>query len=470
MSHFGKPAPPVDPPQPATLRPASLTRSLMEAAAPRQRDLHLLPAGEGDGGLLFLSDRSQLYRLAAPAWDRLAAVHATSDASATEEWLRDNAPAAATPPVLVGPPRLHALSLAIAQKCNLGCAYCYAQEGNFGGPSRNMPLDVALAAAECLIGNAGAGQNASLAFLGGEPLLNRAALRATVEHATRLAVEKGVNLSFSITTNGTLLTEDDGDFFEQHAFAVTVSLDGIGTVHDMLRPSKGGGGSYDRIIENLRPLLARQRRMQVSARVTVTPGNLALREALDSFIEMGFHSVGFSPLLASPTGHGEMSAEHLERMLAEMVVCGLAFEREVVSGHRYPFLNMANAMKEIHAGTHRPLPCGAGAGYLGVGADGSLAACHRFVGDPLGAFGSLSAGVDEAVQRKWIAERQVDRHEPCRSCWARYLCGGGCHHEVLHRGRGACDFIRGWLHYCLEAYARMRDLRPDYFADEPSRV
>jgi uncharacterized protein len=35
------------------------------------------------------------------------------------------------------------------------------------------------------------------------------------------------------------------------------------------------------------------------------------------------------------------------------------------------------------------------------------------------------------------------------------LCGGGCHHEVIHRGRPACDYIRGWLHYCLEAWLRL---------------
>jgi uncharacterized protein len=34
---------------------------------------------------------------------------------------------------------------------------------------------------------------------------------------------------------------------------------------------------------------------------------------------------------------------------------------------------------------------------------------------------------------------------------------------VIHRGRPACDYIRGWLHYCLEAYARVSLRRPDWF-------
>ena len=32
---------------------------------------------------------------------------------------------------VVSPP-LRALSLAVAQTCNLGCTYCYAQQGHFG--------------------------------------------------------------------------------------------------------------------------------------------------------------------------------------------------------------------------------------------------------------------------------------------------------------------------------------------------
>ena len=61
---------------------------------------------------------------------------------------------------------------------------------------------------------------------------------------------------------------------------------------------------------------------------------------------------------------------------------GQEFERRVIAGERYPFANAVTAMRELHRGTHRPYPCGAGAGYLGVAADGALAACHRFVGDP----------------------------------------------------------------------------------------
>jgi uncharacterized protein len=330
-----------------------------------------------------------------------------------------------------------------------------------------MPLSEALRAVELLTGDAEPGAKLNLAFLGGEPLVNRDVLRAAARRALELAQARGATINFSITTNGTLLTEDDARFFEDHGFAVSISIDGTRQAHDALRPFKDGRGSYDRVMQRVAPLLTMQRRMQVSARVTVTPKNLALRETLDSLIAAGFHSVGFSPMLSAPSGDGEMQADDLEMMLGEMIACGREFERRSRLGQRYPFANMVNAMREIHRGTHRPYPCGAGAGYLGVSADGELAACHRFVGDEEGAMGSLAEGIDRRRQAEWLAARHVHRQEPCRSCWARYLCGGGCHHETIRRGRPACDFIRGWLHYCLEAYLRL-STRPDEIGLEPS--
>ena len=429
-------------------------RHYMRVSSPRTPQIHLIESTLG--GHLFVADGSRLFDADASLFESYrSAIDGGSEAidallrqaGLVQRPFIDDTPLA--------PPPLRALSLAIAQKCNLGCTYCYAQQGEFGGAAKNMELTEALRAVDLLVGKAELGAKLNLAFLGGEPLVNRKVLRAATEHALGIARDRGAKITFSITTNGTLLTEDDGRFFEQHGFAVTVSLDGPQEVHDAQRPYKGGAGSYDAIMKRLAPLLKMQHRMQVSARVTVTPRNLSLRRTLDSFIAAGFHSVGFSPMLSAPTAAGEMQSDDLERMLGEMIDCGREYERASRNGRRYPFANMTNAMREIHRGTHRPYPCGAGAGYLGVSAEGELSACHRFVGDEDGAMGSLDDGVDISRQADWLATRHVHRQEPCKSCWARYLCGGGCHHEVIGRGRPACNYIRGWLHYCLEAYLRL---------------
>jgi uncharacterized protein len=361
---------------------------------------------------------------------------------------------------------MRALSLAVSQKCNLGCTYCYADGGSFGTAPRNMPLEVALAAVDGMLRDAAPGERYTLAFLGGEPLANRSVLRAAVERAHALAWSRGCKIGFSITTNGTLVTPDDAAFFDAFGFAVTVSLDGFGAVHDRQRPFKNGRGSFDRIVERLAPLL-RSEQAQVTARVTVTADNLALHETLDALLGLGFYGVGFSPMLKSPRGVGELAAAELDLFLAQMIECGHECERALAAGERYGFLNLLTALQEIHRGTHRPYPCGAGAGYVAASADGALYACHRFVGEDVAAMGTVTDGIDPRRQSDWLGARHVHRQEPCRSCWARYLCGGGCHHEVLGRGRVACDYIRGWLQYCLQAYVRLLAARGDLFPPGP---
>jgi uncharacterized protein len=430
-------------------------RHHIAASAPQASAFHILRTDSGNH--LFVVDGSRLFDSPGEVIDELEGTGDAALASAVLDCIGLKSLNLVDDEPLVAPP-VHALSLAVAQKCNLGCTYCYAHQGDFGGTAKKMDQATADAAVEFLLSPFQSGARVNLAFLGGEPLANRAVLQETARRATSLARARGITITFSITTNGTLLREDDARFFEDFGFAVTVSLDGVREVHDLLRPYKDGRGSYDRIMQNVRPLLEKQRKMQVSARVTVTPRNLGLREALDEFLDAGFHSVGFSPMLSAPNGVDEMHAVHLEQMLGEMISCGGEYERRFRAGQRYHFANMVNALREIERGTHRPYPCGAGAGYLGVSADGDLAACHRFVGDEEGAMGSLAGGIDVERRARWLAERHVHRQEPCRSCWARYLCGGGCHHEVLRRGRPACDFVRGWLHYCIEAYLRLSNL------------
>lgn len=439
-----------------------LASSIAVESKPLSPQVHLVKGGSQPQ--LLVTNGSRLYQLSGEEYQQLETLLQQQDEEAIETQLRSmglQAPAYIDDQPLQSP-KVHALSLAIAQKCNLGCQYCYAGQGQFGGAAKNMALDTAYRSVDMLLADCIPGSTVQLAFMGGEPLINRMALRQTTEYAYEKAGRQDVTINFSVTTNGTLLTEDDARFFEQYGFSVTVSLDGLKEQHDSQRPTKGGKGSYDTILKNIRPLLDLQQKMQVAARVTVTPKNSRLASTLDEFIDMGFHSVGFSPLLRANDGNQEMDGQQLQELLQEMIACGLKFEQAVLAGRRYPFLNMVNALKEIGKGTHRPYPCGAGAGYMGVSAEGELAACHRFVNEPRGRMGHIGTGVDATLQNEWLASRHVHEQSPCHQCWARYLCGGGCHHEVLEKGRSACDYIRGWLHYTIQAHERITRLVPKW--------
>jgi uncharacterized protein len=276
-------------------------KSLVAASRPRSRHAHWL-ANDG-GGQLLVVDGSRLFNVSNDVLRQLDDASLVSEEQ-VERVLASfglSAPELISDEPLRDPP-LQAISLAIAQKCNLGCTYCYADRGSFGGKPTNMDWEVARKALDVLFSQAAPASRVNVAFLGGEPLANRALLRRATEYATQLAASSGIRATFSVTTNGTLLTEEDAHFFEQYGFAVTVSLDGLRDEHDLHRRMKFKGGTFDRIMSRVEPFLRMQRRMQVSVRSTITPGNLRLREALDWFFDAGFHSVGFSPVLRSPTG------------------------------------------------------------------------------------------------------------------------------------------------------------------------
>ncbi|MBX9829064.1 MAG: radical SAM protein [Xanthobacteraceae bacterium] len=430
-------------------------------SAPRCPEAHLFD--DGAGPALLNVDSGRIYPLQPHVAGALEQCLSTRDSERLRLMMTGlgfggTARAAEPPPETVA---VRTFSLAIAQKCNLGCTYCYAEQGSFGGDAKNMPAQTARDAVDRLLAGAASGQKIDLVFLGGEPLANRDTLMLVVEYATARASAAGIGVGFSLTTNATLLTASDIEFFERYGFSVTVSIDGIGPAHDRLRPFRSGRGSFDRVAERIRPLLSRASRgIRVTARVTVTPDNLCLADTLLGLADFGFDAIQFSPMLSSPSGRGKLDRGALDVMLQQMIECGRKFEEQIAEDRLLPFANVISTLRHIHGGGREAYPCGAGGSYMGVSADGDLYACHRFVGDERASMGNAETGVDPARQSAWLAARHVQQQLPCTGCWARNLCGGSCHYEAINAGREACDYIRGWLHYCLGAYVRLLKQRP----------
>ena len=370
-----------------------------------------------------------------------------------------------TNPNKAEPPKsvpLKALSLAVAQKCNLGCVYCYAQQGTFGGKPANMPPGVAKGSVDQLLESAKPGEKVTLAFMGGEPLTNRKTLHASTRYAAEEAAARGVSIGFTMTTNATLLGPEDIDLFQEYRFTLTISIDGLQATNDQLRPFVSGKGSFDHVAKNVSTLLdVAGRSYQVLARVTVTPKNLDLQEIMAGLLDMGFDAIMFSPMLSAPSGKEEMQAADLDRLLEQLIQCGEIFRGKLQQGQILPFTNVIKTLQRIHSYERDQYPCGAGGGYMGVSADGELYACHRFVNDEEGHMGSVRSGVDLDKQSTWLDDRHLQKQFPCTSCWARYLCSGSCHYEAIKRGRPACDYIRGWLHYCLIIYTELLRDQPE---------
>lgn len=427
--------------------------------------MDLLPFESPVGRHILVVDGSRIYDVDA---ETFAAARAAPESSLTSLGLASGRPHESYIDARVPDlPPLHALSLNVAQTCNLACGYCYADEGRFGSRARMMDTATAARAVDLLLEQSGERRQAALGFMGGEPLQNRDLLRSVTERAAREGARRGIDVSFSVTTNATLVTDEDAAFFARHGFTVAVSLDGPAIVNDRQRPDRLGRGSTARARAGLERLLARKG-SHVSIRATVTPGTGPLRPILEDLLALGAAEVGFAPVLVSPDPALAFKAADFGVLLGHMIECGEAAKQALLKRRRYPFSNFETGLHEIARGTHRPYSCSAAAGYASVGADGRLFACHRAIGDDAFHIGDLVVGPNDRRRQSFLRDRHVLTQEPCKSCWARFLCGGGCHHEVLARGRPGCDFIRGWLQFLLAAYAEISELRPRYFAD-PSR-
>jgi len=179
-----------------------------------------------------------------------------------------------------------------------------------------------------------------------------------------------------------------------------------------------------------------------------------LRGRLEALAAVGFEEVGFAPLRASPDQNGALGHEDWGNYLEALIGAAMAEIERARQGLSLRLSNFAIALKQIHRGACSPYPCGAGGGYFSVAADGRWYACHRAIGNPDYELGT-SAGLDVERRRRFVSTRHVHAQTDCRTCWARYLCSGGCHQEASARSAASCDFVRGWLDFCLQAYCEI---------------
>ena len=173
---------------------------------------------------------------------------------------------------------------------------------------------------------------------------------------------------------------------------------------------------------------------------------------------LGAASVGLAPVdVADPElALGPAELDVPERGLFEL---SRRYLDEARRGRPRRLSNLEGLLRTLFRGTCRELPCGAGVRLLSCDADGALYTCHRLVGDEGHRMGHLDAGLDPGRPAR-IASMSLAARSGCHGCWARYLCGGGCHHaRAVHGGTDepmtSCPWLRRWLQRGLEVYATL---------------
>ena len=108
-----------------------------------------------------------------------------------------------------------AMCLHIAHDCNLACAYCFAEEGEYHGRRALMSFETGKAALDFLVKNSGNRVNLEVDFFGGEPLLNWQVVKDLVAYGRSLEEPYHKKFRFTLTTNGILLDDEVQDFLNR---------------------------------------------------------------------------------------------------------------------------------------------------------------------------------------------------------------------------------------------------------------
>ena len=195
---------------------------------------------------------------------------------------------------------IKALCLHIAHTCNLNCEYCFASQGKYHGERALMSLEVGKRAIDFLIENSGKRHNLEVDFFGGEPLMNFDIVKGIVKYARSIEKEHNKNFRFTLTTNGVLLDDDVIDFANKECHNVVLSLDGRKEVHDRLRKTSNGKGSYDTIVPKFKHFVERRGNKGYYVRGTFTHNNTDFTNDIFHMADLGFTELSMEPVVCSP--------------------------------------------------------------------------------------------------------------------------------------------------------------------------
>lgn len=344
---------------------------------------------------------------------------------------------------------LRLITLELTERCNLRCGYCIYNEGfqeNRNFSDYDMSEATAMKAIQYLAGHSG--QDVAVTFYGGEPLLKLELLKTCVEYSKEVMC--GKNLTFSMTSNMTLMTRELAEYFYgiDH-FYLLASLDGPEEIHNSYRKYADGRGSFADTLRGLKILtevFGDAFASRVSLSMVFTPPYTYERvEKIRDFYEhLSWLPRDTEKLLSYPeNGSVQYKIEDAD---------GVSVEEEqdkeyVDTLYKWSAKNMENNLQggrgmftkkvldDILLKVHkRPLVnkpstvyglngcCIPGTRRLYVTAGGDYKACEHVGVSPL--IGNVEQGLNyEDIKRQYVDEYIRESEKLCSECWANMLCG-----------------------------------------------
>jgi uncharacterized protein len=319
-----------------------------------------------------------------------------------------------------------ALCLHIAHDCNHPCKYCFAQEGEYHGRRALMSFEVGRKALDFLVANSGTRQNLEVDFFGGEPTMNFEVVKQLVEYGRSIEKANNKKFRFTLTTNGVLLNDEILEFANKEMSNIVLSIDGRKEVHDYMRPTRNGQGSYDIVMPKFKHVAESRNQNNYYVRGTFTHNNLDFSNDVLHLADEGFEQISMEPVVAESSENYAIRQEDLPQILSEYDRLAAELVKRKKAGKGFNFFHF---MIDLDGGPcvyKRLSGCGSGCEYLAVTPWGDFYPCHQFVGNEEFLMGNVDDGIVRPDISDKFREVNVYSKQECKDCFARFFCSGGC--------------------------------------------
>ena len=319
-----------------------------------------------------------------------------------------------------------ALCLHIAHDCNLACKYCFAEEGEYHGRRALMSFEVGKKALDFLVANSGNRVNLEVDFFGGEPLMNWQVVKDLVVYGRSLEEPHNKKFRFTLTTNGVLLNDDILEFANREMSNIVLSIDGRKEIHDLMRPHRGGQGSYDEIVPKFKKVAESRDQMNYYVRGTYTRNNLDFAQDVMHLADLGFKQISVEPVVAEEKEDYALRLEDIPTLLEQYDILAADMIKRRKEERGYNFFHFMIDLQGGPCVAKRLSGCGSGTEYLAVTPWGDFYPCHQFVGQENFLMGNVDTGIVRTDIRDEFKLCNVYAKPKCRDCFAKFYCSGGC--------------------------------------------
>lgn len=335
--------------------------------------------------------------------------------------------------------KLAQMTLQITQECNFRCTYCiYSETRNEKQRSHSkkvMSWETAKQAVDFFWEHTIDSESVNIGFYGGEPLLQSGLVKRIMEYARgRFA---GKTLTFGMTCNGSLLTEENVCFLEENNVSLLVSLDGPKTIQDQNRVFADGTGTYEIVMKRLADIKEKHPEYweKIHYSMVIDPKNdfdeingICSSDAINpsqitaSLVDNDYDG---TPLEFS---EDYIWKEEYQRFLSFLSIWG-RYPEENCSPLTVRSIDRLRSEKEkidfavpLHTIDIPSGPCVPGKLRLFVDTDGSLFPCERVSeSSPNMHIGTLESGFDLEKAGKILQVGELTKNA-CKNCWCFRFC------------------------------------------------